>query len=133
MGHCATKLRSTDKEFKFPSAESSVVPLVWLRKHIGSLDSVVRYTQDDVLLLKEVIESDKPDYEKEIARNILSLLGSEYDLLLQIELSASAGEKFYDMLPKILPASYEQKAGHWRVFHDHTVKSLWEIAGETPE
>jgi hypothetical protein len=119
MGHYMNVLVENGEQAKFPSIESSIIPLVWLRKKIGSPEFVIMYTQDDIPTLKYIASSGS-DYERQIANDILDWLSTNENVTVSIELSNSAGGTFNHMFDNILPYSAEFKGNKWKVSHDYT-------------
>jgi hypothetical protein len=125
MGHYMTALKETGDEYKFPEIEASILPLVWLGKGIGDFKLVVRYVKpEDTERLVRIVQRGT-EYERETAKQVLQALNDSCDeeVILEIELSASAGSQFLKMFKEILPTKiifdYAKPVGHWEVKHDH--------------
>jgi hypothetical protein len=126
MGHYMTVLKETEDEYKFPSIETSVLPLVWLKNGIGDFQIVIRYSkEEDAEKLRRIAE-EGTEYEQNTANKVLQAFDDSLndDILLDIKLSAGAGGVFLKMLKGILPSKikfdYAKPIGHWEVKHDHT-------------
>lgn len=118
MGHYMSVLVENGGQAKFPTIESSVIPFVWLKQVVGTPEFVVMYCQGDKPTL-EYISKPGERYERQIAQDILSLLGNNDNITLSIELDTGSGKNLYEMFLQILPCKIEFKGHKWSVSHDH--------------
>lgn len=122
MGHYCVVVEETDYSFRFPTIDSSVAPLVWLKsKGIGKPEFCITYSPDDIPKLQNILSTGN-DHEVKIAEEIIAILeqrGIETTLL--IELSGGSGGHFYHMFLDILPIKYESSRSQWTVAYDHTI------------